>query len=495
LMDGYWSKIPFFQTHPRDIYPSMGLGYRQDWPKSIRATHVGIFAASGSYQTNSALDSVAAWTPVAVAYGLEIESIPYSTVTGERAARLAGDFAITAHGQQAGFTSVGYHSNFFGRYSGYLQRGTYSTFYGNSSGMNQRGNKNNLFGYESGAKLLGDENVAVGHWSLKGAAAGASTTIGFYSGKNAVGSKFTFVGHRTGQYAFGDGLTAIGHDARVGEKLPGSAVTVDGAAIDVPLSRIRLPGGTAAANSWMDDQIIRLDYDSSGLERAPLHYKNSDTSVFRVVVDGSGEFLSTTDSNGVDITSRMFWGASGSNDKNPPNNNVPASWSTGQGYTVRDVPNDITASVVSHGDGVYLCIEAHTSSSVSEPGSGGSWQDYWVRTDPGGPIVLTPYRMVNASTAIGRSASAIFDNSTAIGAGAATNATNQISLGNSSVDQLRLGGVKLLGKRGTGWSMPTGTASRAAFDTSSVTVEELAQRVLALLQDLNSASGHGLIGP
>ena len=45
--------------------------------------------------------------------------------------------------------------------------------------------------------------------------------------------------------------------------------------------------------------------------------------------------------------------------------------------------------------------------------------------------------------------------------------------------------------RRTGWTAPTGTASRATFATSTVTVSQLAERVKALIDDLMS---HGLIG-
>lgn len=41
-----------------------------------------------------------------------------------------------------------------------------------------------------------------------------------------------------------------------------------------------------------------------------------------------------------------------------------------------------------------------------------------------------------------------------------------------------------LGKASGGWASATGTASRAAFDTSTVTLTELAQRVKALIDDL-----------
>lgn len=51
--------------------------------------------------------------------------------------------------------------------------------------------------------------------------------------------------------------------------------------------------------------------------------------------------------------------------------------------------------------------------------------------------------------------------------------------------------VKVVGERATGWSASTGTATRTAFATSTVTTEQLAQRVKALIDDLIA---HGLIG-
>lgn len=55
----------------------------------------------------------------------------------------------------------------------------------------------------------------------------------------------------------------------------------------------------------------------------------------------------------------------------------------------------------------------------------------------------------------------------------------------------RVSGTKVVGARATGWALPTGTTDRTTFATSTVTLEELAQRVYALISDLN---GHGLIG-
>lgn len=54
----------------------------------------------------------------------------------------------------------------------------------------------------------------------------------------------------------------------------------------------------------------------------------------------------------------------------------------------------------------------------------------------------------------------------------------------------------VMSTRRTGWGQPTGTATRSTFATSTVTLSQLAERVKALIDDLNSSSsGHGLIGP
>ena len=52
-------------------------------------------------------------------------------------------------------------------------------------------------------------------------------------------------------------------------------------------------------------------------------------------------------------------------------------------------------------------------------------------------------------------------------------------------------GVQVVANRITGWTAATGTATRSTFATSTVTTEQLAQRVKALIDDLSS---HGLIG-
>lgn len=52
-------------------------------------------------------------------------------------------------------------------------------------------------------------------------------------------------------------------------------------------------------------------------------------------------------------------------------------------------------------------------------------------------------------------------------------------------------GTQVMTNRRTGWGTPSGTADRATFDTATITLEELAQRVKALIDD---GLAHGFIG-
>lgn len=61
----------------------------------------------------------------------------------------------------------------------------------------------------------------------------------------------------------------------------------------------------------------------------------------------------------------------------------------------------------------------------------------------------------------------------------------------SVLNAYQVNNVQVLGARRTGWTAATGSASRAAFATNTVTTEQLAQRFKALLDDLIA---HGLIG-
>lgn len=61
----------------------------------------------------------------------------------------------------------------------------------------------------------------------------------------------------------------------------------------------------------------------------------------------------------------------------------------------------------------------------------------------------------------------------------------------SAANVFRIGSNQVVAARRTGWAAPTGTASRATFDTATATTADLAQRLKALIDDLTT---HGLIG-
>lgn len=67
--------------------------------------------------------------------------------------------------------------------------------------------------------------------------------------------------------------------------------------------------------------------------------------------------------------------------------------------------------------------------------------------------------------------------------------TGDVDLASAKV--YKINDIQVVAARVTGWGAPTGTATRTTFATSTVTTEELAQRVKALIDDLTT---HGLIG-
>jgi hypothetical protein len=66
--------------------------------------------------------------------------------------------------------------------------------------------------------------------------------------------------------------------------------------------------------------------------------------------------------------------------------------------------------------------------------------------------------------------------------------------GLASAAEFQVLGTRVVNARKAGWTVPTGTLSRATYDTATVTTEQLAQRMAALLTDLHATAGHGLIG-
>lgn len=58
---------------------------------------------------------------------------------------------------------------------------------------------------------------------------------------------------------------------------------------------------------------------------------------------------------------------------------------------------------------------------------------------------------------------------------------------------LLIDGQRVLTSPRPGWGVPTGTADRTTFDTSSITVGDLAKRVKALIEDLHANAGMGIL--
>jgi hypothetical protein len=58
----------------------------------------------------------------------------------------------------------------------------------------------------------------------------------------------------------------------------------------------------------------------------------------------------------------------------------------------------------------------------------------------------------------------------------------------------QVGSTQVINARKTGWAVATGTATRTTFDTTTVTLPQLAERLKALIDDLHATAGHGLIG-
>jgi hypothetical protein len=75
-----------------------------------------------------------------------------------------------------------------------------------------------------------------------------------------------------------------------------------------------------------------------------------------------------------------------------------------------------------------------------------------------------------------------------------SSASERVGFDMTATPRVRIGGTAVLGARKTGWAVATGTATRTTFATSTVTLSQLAERVKALIDDLHSTAGHGVIG-
>lgn len=78
-----------------------------------------------------------------------------------------------------------------------------------------------------------------------------------------------------------------------------------------------------------------------------------------------------------------------------------------------------------------------------------------------------------------------------------SNVSVKATQGNFLVDSgfgFIVNGLPVVGARKAGWAVATNTKLRTTFDTTTVTLPQLAARVGALIDDLFSSAGHGLIG-
>ncbi|HYG44668.1 MAG TPA: hypothetical protein VEA17_17250 [Bordetella sp.] len=440
-LPGYYFRIPYFQTHPGDIYPAMGLGYKQDWPKGMRSTHVGYWTGAGAVQVSSSLEPVAALTPLARHYGLTYEPLGWSTLVGERAGRLCKDYAPTMMGQQAGLSSVGYSSNFFGRQAGQFSYGMYNSAYGNNAADHLFGERNLCFGHEAGLQARASYCVFLGQRSGANSALTNSVAAGYLSMQTGTDSANTALGYRAAQQIRGDNNTAIGNSASVSVAETTWTFIIDASGIDIPENRLKMPDGTAAVIGLASGDYIRLDWDGSTMTRPPKAYSDALSGVFAFIPDGVDEWIyaSTVDvASGYEIqtSDKLYWYESNQNDSRPASNKAPVAWQATAQYTVRD-----TVTTPNAPGQVFLWIknQDQSPSTAPEPTVGPGWEAYWVRTEPGtGSISFTPYRKVNSATAVGSLSSARFDNSIALGRGATTTRENQCVVGNSQLEELRI---------------------------------------------------------
>ena len=116
----------------------------------------------------------------------------------------------------------------------------------------------------------------------------------------------------------------------------------------------------------------------------------------------------------------------------------------------------------------------------------------------GSPLAVADGGTGAASAAAARSALGLGSMATqsasgvAITGGTASGLASLAVAGDADVSgDYKVDAVKVVSNRRTGWGAPTGTASRATFETSGATVGQLAQRLKALIDDLTA---HGLIG-
>jgi hypothetical protein len=124
----------------------------------------------------------------------------------------------------------------------------------------------------------------------------------------------------------------------------------------------------------------------------------------------------------------------------------------------------------------FVATEDHTDTNT------GTRIAFWTKENGGGPI---SHKM------------SIFGSGRVrIGLSDIDDGVNHLQIGGhcTALSGYKVNGTQVVLARRTGWTVSTGTATRTAFDTATVTTAQLAERVKALIDDLHNTAGHGLIG-
>lgn len=158
-----------------------------------------------------------------------------------------------------------------------------------------------------------------------------------------------------------------------------------------------------------------------------------------------------------------------------------------------DGPSGYNATAGQHyGGGVRFSVNSYLSASLS------STFKYAVRTDEVSFYNDTPYVLGDGQRF---RFGGINGTMSLVGSSGASATTGFLRVDNGYLNAnpdatigiaLQYRGTKVVGPRVTGWTLPTGTGSRATFDPATVTLSQLAQAVAQLIKDLYNS--HGLIG-
>ena len=253
-----------------------------------------------------------------------------------------------------------------------------------------------------------------------------------------------------------------------------------------------LDGVTSALQTQLNGKASATGQSFTGTIAAPFLELNA-------TQEGEGGQLSIKDGAGVlsfflddTPTAIRFF--------NPGANPKPMDFITGPGDPVRAriMPNGtiLIGTAVDDASGHPLQVAGGTTMKgglyLGQPGWGGAVQGLYLHQRDSG--LSEPIRFLGADgvTIVGVFGKDAANNLVFAAGDAATyDLTVKADGSISALKAYQVNNVQVLGARRTGWTAATGSASRAAFATNTVTTEQLAQRFKALLDDLIA---HGLIG-